>query len=369
MSVPLLDLTPQHEPHLSDLCTAFERLVLSGQFVLGAEVEAFERQLAACCETKHAVGVSSGTDALLLAMMALDIGPGDEVITSCFTFFATAGGIARLGAKPVFVDIDPTTFNLDTDKIEAAVTSQTKAIIPVHLYGQVADMEAVTETARRHDLKVIEDAAQAILARDGNQIAGSIGDVGCLSFYPTKNLSALGDAGACLTHDDDLADRLRMLRLHGQNEKYQHASIGGNFRIDALQAAALRIKLPHLDHWTLQRRALACRYDQLLGGLSLVLPIEAMETRHVYHQYTIRVPDRRRDALRGHLHQRKIGCEVYYPIPLHLQEAFSYLAYRRGDFPLAEQAADEVLSLPIYPGLSQTQQDEVVDAIREFLGE
>ncbi len=366
MPVPLLDLVPQHLPLLPQLCEAFEATARSGRFVLGEEVEAFERELATSCGVQHAVGVSSGTDALLMALMALGIGPGDEVITSPFTFFSTASGIARLGAKPVFVDIDPVTFNLDPALVEQAITDRTRAMVPVHLYGQPADMGSLMTTARTHQLAVIEDAAQAIGARVGDQAAGTIGHVGCLSFYPTKNLSAFGDAGACTTHDDDLADRLRLLRVHGQRDRYHHAAIGGNFRIDALQAAILRIKLPHLASWTDQRRAQAARYDQYLEGLPLIRPTELPGTRHVYHQYTLRVGDGRRDGLRAWLQERGIGCEVYYPLPLHLQEAFVDLGYRPGDLPRAEQAAAEVLSLPIYPGLTEDQQRQVAHAIGEF---
>ncbi len=366
VAVPLLDLSQQHMSLLPQMQNAFEQIVRSGQFVLGSHVRSFEQQLADRCQVGHAVGVSSGTDALLMALMALEVGPGDEVITSPFTFFATAAGITRLGAQPVFVDIDPVTLNIDPSLIEAAITSKTKAIIPVHLYGQAACMEPIMHTARARGIRVVEDAAQAIGALDRSLPVGSIGDVGCFSFYPTKNLSALGDAGACTTGDPQLAGRLQRLRVHGQGSTYHHLEIGGNFRIDALQAAMLSVKLPNLTSWNDARRTAAGRYHQLLADLPLRLPSEAAHKFHVYNQYTIRVNDGRRQALSQYLKDRGIGHEVYYPIPLHRQPCFAYLEAQQGDYPVAEKAASEVMSLPIYPGLTVSQQEEVATAIRQF---
>ena len=366
MSVPLLDLSYQNSPLLAELREAFDEAVNTSRFVLGSVVEGFERQLAGYCNASHAVGLSSGTDALLAALMALEIGPGDEVITTPFTFFATVGCIARLGATPVFVDIDPVSFNIDASSIESAITGKTKAIIPVHLFGQAADMAPILRVARDRDVKVIEDAAQAIGARDGDRLVGSIGDVGCLSFYPTKNLSAFGDAGACVTQDAEFAERIVSLRNHGQDAKYHHAWVGGNFRIDALQAAILAVKLRHLDGWTATRREAAGRYHQLLKDLPAVLPEAPSDKFHVYNQYTVRVPDDRRNALSDHLRAKGIGHEIYYPSSLHTQPCFVYLGAKEGDFPVAEQATREVISLPIYPGLTESQQEEVAAAICSF---
>lgn len=389
MAVPMLDLSKQHAALAGELCRVFEAVLKSGRFVLGDQVESFERELAEACAADVAVGVSSGTDALLLSMMALGVQPGDEVITSPFTFFATAGCVARLGARAVFVDIDPQTYHIDADQIAAAITPRTRGVIPVHLFGQCADMGAITRVASDHSLWVIEDAAQAIGARDALGSAGTLGHAGCLSFYPTKNLSALGDAGACLTQDAELAQRMKRLRTHGDVGRYEHAAIGGNFRLDALQAAMLRVKLPHLRAWNQQRRECAARYHAALRDLPLALPVarsvahpgegsreeprrESGENPgeglggHVYHQYTVRVRGGQRDALRDHLRAAGIGCEVYYPIPLHLQACFGSWGHQRGDFPHAEQAAQEVLSLPVYPGLSAEDQQAVVDAIRRF---
>ncbi|MCC7192738.1 MAG: DegT/DnrJ/EryC1/StrS family aminotransferase [Phycisphaeraceae bacterium] len=366
MAVPLLDLSGQHAALLPEFRAVFERAVTSGQFILGPEVQAFEARLAAYCRTRHALAISSGTDALLLALMALDIKAGDEVITSPFTFFATAGCIARVGAVPVFVDIDPATFNIDPTKIAPAITPRTRAIMPVHLFGQVAEMEPIMKIARDRKLAVIEDAAQAIGSMRDGKIAGSIGEVGCLSFYPSKNLAALGDAGACTTNDTRLYERLRALRVHGEETRYHHSFIGGNFRLDALQASWLAVKLPHLDGWAAARRANAQRYQQSLAGLPLGLPTEAAGAHHVFNQFTIRVPGGRRDALKKHLDSRAIGAAIYYPLCLHMQKCFEYLGGRAGDFPIAEQAAAEVLSLPIFPEMTAAQQDEVIAAVREF---
>lgn len=366
MSVPQLDLRAQHAPLLPAMTEALARIVTTGQAIGGPMLEGFERGLAGYCEAHHAIGVSSGTDALLVALMALGVGPGDEVITSPFTFFATAGCIARVGARPVFVDIQPETFNIDPSKIEAAATPKTKAIIPVHLFGQTADMAPILAQARRRKLAVIEDAAQAIGARENGERAGAIGDVGCLSFYPSKNLSALGDAGACVTNRPDLAELIRMLRVHGEETRYHHTHVGGNFRLDAIQAAILGIKLPHLDAWTDARHELAARYTERLSGLPLDLPAEKPGKHHVFNQYTLRVRDGKREALKRHLAAHGIGHGVYYPVPLHLQACFASLGGKEGDFPEAERAAREVLSLPLFPELTPEQQDEAVNAVREF---
>lgn len=366
--VPLLDLQAQYAPLRDDLLAVMTRVCDSQRFILGDEVEQLERELAAYLQVPHAIGVSSGTDALLMALMALGVGPGDEVVTPTFSFFATAGSVARLGARPVLVDIDPATFNVDADAVAAAITPRTRAIIPVHLFGQAADMTGVMRVARRAGVPVIEDAAQAIGTRDGTQTVGSIGEIGCFSFFPSKNLGAFGDGGLVTTVDDGLAHRLRLLRNHGMEPKYYHAFIGGNFRLDALQAAILRVKLPHLPAWSEGRRRNAARYRTLFAqaGLSATvqLPVERPDGYHIYNQFVVRV--RERDALRAHLTAAGIGTEIYYPVPFHRQECFAYLGHREGDFPHAERAAAEVLALPIYPELSADQQAEVVGAIRKF---
>ena len=366
MTVPLLDLTPQHAPLLPQLCDAFERVAKSGQFILGQFVEQFEGQLADYCQVEHAIGVSSGTDALLVSLMALDIGPGDEVITSPFTFFATAGAIARVGAKPVFVDIFPRTFNLMVEAMDRAITRKTKAIMPVHMFGLPAHMDPIMKIAQEHGLAVIEDAAQAIGARHNDRPVGSIGNVGCLSFFPSKNLGTLGDAGACLTNDGELAQRIRNLRNHGTSDGVSYPHVGGNFRLDALQAALLSVKLPHIDTWTQQRRDHAVRYGELLEDLPVGTPFEAEHRHHVYNQYTIRIHGGARDALERHLQRFDIGCRVYYPLPLHLQPCFAGLGYERGSCPHSEEAADEVLSIPVFPELTDQQQDQVIESLREF---
>jgi dTDP-4-amino-4,6-dideoxygalactose transaminase len=372
MKVPLLDLHPQHDPIQGEILEALEKVVASQRFVLGGEVSRLEEGVASYCHAKFGVGVSSGTDALLVALMALGIGPGDEVITSAYSFFSTAGGIARLGAKPVFVDIDPVTYNIQPEGILDAVTPQTKAVIPVHLYGQCADMDPILSAAGQQRFSVIEDAAQAIGAcyKDGRR-AGAMGDLACLSFYPTKNLAALGDAGMVLTSNPEFAEKVRVLRVHGGETKYRHRVIGGNFRLDALQAAALNVKLRYLDEWTEMRRRSAARYTSLLEAARLGDEVEMLlpesvygSNHHVYNQYVVRVA--RRDLLREFLETRGIGSEVYYPIPLHLQKCFDYLGYRRGDFPVAERAAKDTLAIPLYPGLTEPQQSAVVEAIVDF---
>jgi dTDP-4-amino-4,6-dideoxygalactose transaminase len=366
MAVPLLDLSKQHAAMMVQLKQAFSDVLQSGQFILGEYVEQFEGQLREYCKTKHAIGVTSGTDALLVAMMAMGIGPGDEVITTPLTFFCTGGCIARLGAKPVFVDVDPSTYNIEVSGIEKAITKATKAIIPVHLFGLAADMGPIMKIAKAHNLKVIEDAAQALGGKYRGHMLGSIGDVGCYSFYPSKNLAALGDGGACVTNDDALAERIRQLRVHGADRADHFPHIGGNFRLDALQAAMLSVKLPYLDGWGEARRGHAKRYGRYLEALPVTTPSEPQKHYHVYNQYTIRVRGGGRDPLREHLTACGIGCRVYYPLPVHLQPCFGYLGNVRGSFPVAEQAADEALSLPNYPEMTAQQQEQVVRGIRDF---
>lgn len=369
LAVPPLNLGGQFAGLRSELLAELTAVAESGYYVLGPKVTAFEEDLARYCGTTYAVGVSSGTDALLLALMALGIGPGDEVIVPTFTFFATAGVVSRVGARPVMCDIDPQTFNLDVRQAAALITPRTKAIIPVHLYGQLADLDALLPVAARHGVPIVEDAAQAIGAQDATgRRAGSFGTFGALSFYPTKNLGALGDAGALLTSSAELAELARKLRIHGSGHTYYHERVGGNFRIDALQAALLRIKLAHLERWTAERRARAARYSALIAEAGLApefvqLPIER-HGRHVYHQYVLRA--QRRDELVAFLKERKVGAAVYYPLPLHLQQCFAELGYRAGAFPHAEQAAREVVALPIYPELTEAQQQAVVAALTAF---
>ncbi|WP_442939896.1 DegT/DnrJ/EryC1/StrS family aminotransferase [Nitrospina gracilis] len=348
---------------------AWMSVIRSGYFILGPQVEQLEQEMAAYCGVSNALGVSSGTDALLLALMTADIGAGDEVITTPFTFFATAGSISRTGAKPVFVDIQPDSFNIDPEKIEAAITPNTRAIMPVHLYGQCADMDAINAIAQKHNLLVFEDAAQASGATHKGRQAGSMGDFGCYSFFPTKNLGGFGDGGMVTVRDAALFEKSKILRVHGSAPKYYHKLIGGNFRIDALQAAVLRAKLPFLDTWLAFRRGNAHRYTQLFteAGLDTVvgLPPEVVPG-HTFNQYVIRVRDGKRDALRAALAEKKIMTEIYYPVPLHLQECFADLGYKAGDFPVSEQAADEVLALPAANEVTEAQQKHVVAAIRAF---
>ncbi len=366
--VPLLDLKAQFAPIRADVLDAITRVCDAQQFILGPEVEALERELAAFLHVPHAIGVSSGTDALLVALMALDVGPGDEVVTTPFSFFATAGSVARLGARPVFVDIDAATFNIDTSRIDAAITPKTKAIVPVHLFGQSADMDAITEIATRKSVPVVEDAAQAIGTKYRDQIVGGIGAIGCFSFFPTKNLGTFGDGGLVTTRDAALARTMRAIRQHGGEVKYHHDSVGGNFRLDALQAAILRVKLPHLNAWTQARQRNAERYDAMFADASLTdivrLPVRASNSTHIFHQYVIRTPER--DRLRAFLQDRGVGTEVYYPVPLHLQPCFKGLGQSAGAFPRAEAAAKEVLALPIYGELTERQQGWVIETIREF---
>ncbi len=386
MQVPLLDLKGQYAPLRAKIEAAIKEVCDEQRFVLGPRVAELEASVAEYCQTKHGLGLSSGTDALLLALMALDIGPGDEVITTPFTFFATAGVVARLGARPFFCDIDSATFNLAPEAVRAAIAERCalrgdrlvnratggtiRALLPVHLYGQMADLDGFATIARTYRLAVVEDAAQAIGAAlaDGRR-AGSIGDVGCLSFFPTKNLGAFGDAGMCVTNDSALHERMRILRVHGGEPKYYHSLIGGNFRLDELQAAVLAIKLEHLDAWTNARQVNADHYDELLRAADLgkaVQPPVRRPGRHIFNQYVIRA--QRRDELRAHLAANGVGTEIYYPLPLHAQRCFAYLEHDPADFPNSQRAAAEVLALPIYPELTPEQREYVVRQIAAFFG-
>ncbi len=385
MQVPLLDLKPQYQALRADIEAAIAQVCASQAFILGPAVRELEKRVAAYSHCTHGVGVSSGTDALLVALMALGIGPGDAVITTPYSFFATAGTIARLGARPLFADIEPDSFNIapaavgtlidsECDRQEGGLVhrasgTRVKALMPVHLYGQLAAMEPLLALARRHGLAVIEDAAQAIGAEDAERRrAGSLGDVGCLSFFPTKNLGAFGDAGMCVTRDAALAERIDVLRVHGGKPKYYHALVGGNFRLDELQAAVLNVKLPHLDAWTAARRHNAEYYDEAFGDAQLGDRLGTPETdpraRHIYNQYVVRAADR--DRLRTYLAERGVGTEIYYPVPLHLQQCFAYLGHHAGQFPAAERAAAETLALPIYPELTEQQLAYVVDCVSGF---
>jgi dTDP-4-amino-4,6-dideoxygalactose transaminase len=363
--IPVLDLT-RYEPELTgEIATRVSEIFASGRFIMGAVNEEFERKFAEEVGVRHALGVSSGTDALLVALMALGVGPGDEVVTSPFSFFASAGVIARLQARPVFADIEPTTFNLDPDRLGAAITPRTKVVMPIHLYGQPADMDPILEVARQ--IPVLEDACQAVGATYRGRNVGTIGKVAAFSFYPTKNLGAAGDAGAVTTGDDEIATLLANLRLHGETERYRHSRVGGNFRLDSLQAAVLATKLPRLREWTARRIAIADRYGALLWDADLAgrvtVPFAAPGRKHVFHQYVIRVRDR--DRVRAKLAEAGIGTAVFYPIPLHLQECFADLGYREGSFPKAEQAAREVLALPMFPQLTDDEIDRVAEAVIE----
>ena len=376
MGVPLLDLKAHHEPLHQEIMAALEQTFRSQAFILGPEVGKLEERVAAYCQTTYGIGLSSGTDALLIALMALGIGPGDEVITTPYSFFATAGAVVRLGAKPVLVDIDPVTYNLDPTKIQSALTAKSKAIIPVHLYGQCADMAPIVDVAKQYNLSVIEDAAQAIGSEYGDgRRACSMGTIGCLSFFPSKNLGCLGDGGMAVTNDPDLAERMRVLRVHGSKPKYYHKRIGGNFRLDTIQAAVLNVKLNYLDGWTKRRQENATRYETLFnqsglvqkGNVKLPEPVyrnAGARHYHIYNQFVLRV--KQRDDLMTHLKQQGIGAEIYYPVPFHLQECFLSLGYREGDFPESERAAKATIAIPIYPELTAEQQTEVVEAITAF---
>jgi dTDP-4-amino-4,6-dideoxygalactose transaminase len=382
--VPLLDLKAQYASLRGEIEAAIKEVCESQWFVMGPNVVELEEKIADYSNAAYGIGVSSGTDALLVALMALDIGPGDEVITTPFTFFATGGVISRLGARPVFCDIDPVTYNLDNDAVEKFIednctseagqlvnkitNNRVRALMPVHLFGQTADMGAMMAIAKKYNLKVIEDAAQAIGSEDSDgRRAGSIGDIGCFSFFPSKNLGAFGDGGMCTTNDPELAEKLKVLRLHGGKPKYYHSMIGGNFRLDALQAAILLVKLKYLDQWSAGRQENAKRYDALFESVApkVGIPVVRDGCRHIYNQYTLRVSNR--DDLRAHLSAHNIGTEIYYPVPLHLQECFKELGYKEGDCPHSELAAKSVLAVPIYPELSPEQQEFVVGTIADYV--
>jgi dTDP-4-amino-4,6-dideoxygalactose transaminase len=369
MNVPLLDLKEQNSVLRPEIDKALARVLDSNGFILGSEVAQLEKELAEYCGVKHAIGCASGSDAILLGLMAYDIGPGDEVITTPYSFFATVSSITRLGATPVFVDIEPDTYNIDPAKIEAAITARTKAIEPVHLYGQCADMAEINDVASRHGIPVIEDAAQAIGAEENGTRAGAMGAIGAFSFYPSKNLGGMGDGGFVTTNDDALANKLIALRNHGAEVKYYHKWVGLNSRLDGFQGAVLRVKLPHLERWTEARRQNAAQYRQLFTDASLTeqitLPVERDNCRHIYNQYVIRVAGRR-DELRAYLTEHTVGTDIYYPVPLHLQECFAYLGYKNGDLPESERAANETLAIPIYPELKPEQQEYVVSTIADF---
>jgi len=390
MHIPILDLTRQYRAIQSEIDAAIRRVLESGRFILGPEVEAFETEIAEYLGVKHAIGVASGTDALFLSLKALGIGPGDGVIVPSFTFFATAGVVVNVGATPIFADIDPQTFNLDPTDVRRILTTDSgprtppKAVIPVHLYGQPADMDEIMAIAQEHNLYVIEDAAQAIGAEYSRprtthhgphttdhaptRKAGTIGHLGCFSFFPTKNLGAYGDGGLVVTNDDELAEKVRMLRVHGSKPKYYHHLVGTNSRLDTLQAAILRVKLRYLDAWTAARQRIAARYDELLSDVGDIgLPYRAPDRTHIFHQYTIRIPNGRRDALQKYLKENEIGTQVYYPLPLHLQPCFQHLGYKEGDLPESERASQEVLSLPMFPELTEEEQNYVAQKIHDFV--
>jgi len=374
MQVPLLDLKAQYSSIKEELLASIAEVMESQHFILGPKVEECEKAVAHYSNCNFAIGVTSGSDALLACLMAEIIGPGDEVITTPYTFFATVGAISRLGATPVFVDIDPRTYNIDAARIAEKITKKTRAIIPVHLYGQMADMEPIMALAENHEIVVIEDAAQAIGSEYKGRRAGSIGHYGCFSFFPSKNLGAAGDGGMIVTNDAERAEKLRVIRAHGSKPKYYHKVVGGNFRFDALQAAIVSTKLPHLDNWTAGRQRNAQTYDRLFAeaGLATASPAaskvclpKVIANRHIFNQYVIRVSHR--DELQAYLKQHGVGTEIYYPVPMHVQECFAYLGHKAGEFPLSESAAKETLALPIYPELSEAQLRYVVETIRDFV--
>jgi len=366
MQVPLLDLKAQYAAIKDEVLAAVAEVLESQQCIGGARVTELEERIATSSGCKYGVAVSSGTDAILDCLMSLEIGSGDEVITTPFTFFATAGCIARCGATPVFVDIDAKTYNIDPELIERAVTEKTRAIMPVHLFGQMADMYPIMALAGRHKLAVIEDAAQSVTSVYKGRKAGSFGTAGCFSFFPSKNLGAAGDGGMVVTNNEDLYEQLMIVRNHGANPKYYHSFVGGNFRLDAIQAAVLLVKLPHLKRWSQARRENAAYYDQKFAQTPVGTPYVSEDCESIYNQYVIRVP--RRDELFHHLRQKNIGCEIYYPVPLHLQKCFEHLGSREGDFPESESAAKEVLALPIYPELTDEMKDYVAETIISFFG-
>ena len=364
MTVPLLDLKAQYADIQAEMDQAVHRVLESTRFIGGPEVSGLEDEVARYSRCAHGIGCASGTDALLLSLRVLEVGPGDEVITSAFSFFASAGVVANVGARPVFVDVDPRNYNLDPHRLEAAITPMTKAVIAVHLFGQCCDLNAIQAICEKHQVWLIEDAAQAIGSEWEGRRAGAVGDLGCFSFFPSKNLGAAGDGGMVTTQSATLAERVRLLREHGSNPKYYHSIVGTNSRLDALQAAILRVKLRHLDRWSEGRARNATLYDRLFEGARLGRPYRDPRGRHIYNQYVIRVP--RRDSLRQHLSDRGIGTEIYYPLPLHLQQCFATLGYQPGDLPQAEAAAQEVLALPIYPELTEEQIRYVAATVRDF---
>jgi dTDP-4-amino-4,6-dideoxygalactose transaminase len=366
MTVKLLDLVPQYEGIRDEIRAAIDEVLSTQQFILGKKVEELEAEIARYCGVKHAVGVASGTDAILLSLMALGVKEGDEVITTPYTFFSTASSITRLGARPVFADIDPRTYNVDPGRVSELITPKTRAILVVHLYGQIAEMDAISEAAGRSGIPVIEDACQSIGARYRGKRAGSLGAAGCLSFFPSKNLGGFGDGGMIVTDEPSLADAARILRVHGGREKYYHDVVGINSRLDALQAAVLLVKLRHVDGWHEGRRSNAAYYDRELSkAAGVTVPYVEPHNESVYNQYVIRVKER--DALREHLRERGVGCDVYYPVPLHLQKCFAFLGGKTGDFPESERAARETLALPVYPELGTAEKEYVVSSVRDFL--
>jgi dTDP-4-amino-4,6-dideoxygalactose transaminase len=371
MKVPLLDLSIQHRNLREELRAAIDGVMDSQQFILGQEVTALEQELAEYCQARYAIGCASGSDALLLALMALDVKEGDEIITTAFSFFATVSAITRLGAKPVFVDIDPRTYNLDVSQIAAKIGERTKAIMPVHLYGQCADMKELLSISKQYGVPIVEDAAQAIGSEEDGRRAGSIGEIGCFSFYPSKNLGAAGDGGLLTANDEEIAQKLHILRVHGAEKTYQHEYVGINSRLDSLQAAILRIKLRELDSWTEARQQNAAFYRELFGDYFLddhiELPYERPDVRHIYNQFVIRVPGKR-DELKTFLLEKGIGTAIYYPISLHMQECFAFLGGKEGDLPESERASREVLALPIFPELTEGQLTYVAEKLAEFFG-
>jgi dTDP-4-amino-4,6-dideoxygalactose transaminase len=364
MAVPLLDIKRETKPIRKEIDEAITRVIDHGQYILGPEVKQLEEKISEFCGVKHAIGVASGTDALLLSLQACGVGLGDEVITSAFSFFASAGVISRLGATPVFADIDIETYNIDPDKIEKAITPKTKAILPIHLFGQCARMDAIMDVAGKNNIKVVEDAAQAIGSVYKGRKAGNWGDAGCFSFFPTKNLGCAGDGGMVVTNDDEIADMVRLLRVHGGKFEYHHEIVGYNSRLDTLQAAILLVKLPYLTGWSESRRKNASKYDEMLSGLPLKTPKVEDGAWHIYNQYTITC-DRRNDLI-AWLKDKKIGCKIYYPVPFHLQKCFSELNYRQGDIPNCEKAAQTVISIPIFGEMTSDEQREVIDSIKSF---
>ncbi len=372
MKVPLLDIKQQNDALRPQIEAALGKVLDTNGFILGEEVAALEKELAAYCGTKYAIACASGTDALLLALMAFDVGFDDEVITTPYSFFATVSSITRLGAVPIFVDVDPRTYNLNVEQIEEKITDKTKAIQPVHLYGQCAEMEKLREISRKYNVPLVEDAAQAIGAEENGKRAGALSEIGCFSFYPSKNLGGMGDGGFMTTDDEKLAEKLFALRVHGSKERYYHKWVGLNSRLDGFQGAILRVKLPHLDAWSDKRKQNADYYRTLFAAAKLneqiAVPIERENVRHIYNQFVVRVSSGQRDNLRQFLTENDIGTDVYYPVSLHLQECFKYLNYRDGDFPESERASRETLALPIYPELQKEQQEFVVAKIAEFFG-